>query len=346
MSDEWRPVDAADSQAPSVSQPQSGPQPQWGSAVSGPHGPVAVNPQGWWWPGPVPLLRPASVTDLLQRIFTTVFAAPRVFVGLVGASWLVAAVPLVIATYWLVSSGPFLEDPDEWGSSAAPAAAVVAVAFAQWIVVAGTLSGVAAHPAARLRAGTRVTLLDTWQHTRRALMPLLGWTALLALAVATAFTPAVTLFTLGVRSGGLVLVAGSVLLALVAVIPVAWLGVRTVFTAPAIVVDGLSIRDALGRSGALSVPGFWRTCGVLAVMGVLVWAAMATMMYPVDLVGSIAGEWFGGDGDTTATIASVIGAVLASIVVQPVLTVVPAVLYDEARTAQTATALHTGPGGR
>ncbi|OCH80885.1 hypothetical protein A9310_20650 [Gordonia sp. UCD-TK1] len=294
----------------------------------------------------MPPRRPTPVSALLQQIFSTTFAAPRVFLGLVGVSWGAAAAPVALITWWLVSAEPTLDDPDDW-ASLAPVTAFVLTVFAQWAVMTGALSGLAARPLARLRAGSVPTLDDALRAGRRSLARLSGWTALLGLAVAAAFTPGIALLGLGIASDGIVLMAGSFLVFLVALIPVTWLLVRTVFTAPAIVVDGLSVRGAIARSGALSAERFWRTFGILAVMAVLAWVAMTTMMYPFDLLGSIAGVWFDDwDADATETVVAVIGTVVASMVVQPVLTVVPAVLYDDARAEAAPTPFFSGQGDR
>ena len=75
--------------------------------------------------------------------------------------------------------------------------------------------------------------------------------------------------------------------------------------------------------------------------------AMTTMMYPFDLLGSIAGMWFDNwDARGTETVVAVIGIVVASMVVQPVLTVVPAVLYDDARAEADPTPFFSGQGDR
>lgn len=294
----------------------------------------------------MPPRRPTSVNSLLQQIFSTTFAAPRVFLGLVGVSWAAAAAPVALVTWWLVSAEPTLDDPDDW-ASLAPVTAFVLIVFAQWTVMTGALSGLAARPLARLRAGSVPTIDDTLRAGRRSLARLSGWTALLGLAVAAAFAPGIALLGLGIASDGIVLITGSLLLFLVALIPATWLLVRTVFTAPAIVIDGLSVRDAIARSGSLSAERFWRTFGILAVMVVLAWVAMTTMMYPFDLLGSIAGMWFDdGDAGATETVVAVIGTVVASMVVQPVLTVVPAVLYDDARAEAAPTPFFSGQGDR
>ena len=313
--------------------------------MSTPPGSSAPLP-GNGWPGWAPPRRPTPVNALLHQIFSTTFAAPRVFLGLVGVSWGAAAAPVALVTWWLVSAEPTLDDPDDW-ASLAPVTAFVLIVFAQWTVMTGALSGLAARPLARLRAGSVPTLDDTLRAGRRSLARLSGWTALLGLAVAAAFAPGIALLGLGIASDGIVLITGSLLLSLVALIPVTWLLVRTVFTAPAIVVDGLSVRGAIARSGALSAERFWRTFGILAVMAVLAWVAMTTMMYPFDLLGSIAGVWFDDwDADATETVVAVIGTVVASMVVQPVLTVVPAVLYDDARAEAAPTPFFSGQGDR
>lgn len=353
VSDEWSPVpDAGPPQGPLTPRPPTvpGPQPQWGSAqwgpaLSPPHEPGAT-PPGNGWPGWMPQRRPTSVNSLLQQIFSTTFAAPRVFLGLVGVSWGAAAAPVALITWWLVSAEPTLDDPDDW-ASLAPVTAFVLIVFAQWTVMTGALSGLAARPLARLRAGSVPTIDDALRAGRRSLARLSGWTALLGLAVAAAFAPSIALLGLGIASDGIVLITGSLLLFLVALIPVTWLLVRTVFTAPAIVIDGLSVRDAIARSGSLSAERFWRTFGILAVMVVLAWVAMTTMMYPFDLLGSISGMWFDdGDARGTETVVAVIGTVVASMVVQPILTNVPAVLYDDARAEADPTPFFSGQGDR
>lgn len=351
VSDEWSPVPSAEAsdrpRARPPAPPQQpatvpGPQPAWGSAQRGSTqlgsthwgygGFTPTAPWAGWGPPPS-----ASAGVLLQRIFSTAVAAPRVYLGLVGLTWIVAAAPLALATFWLVNAEATFDDPSEWASTVAPTAAFVGVIFAQWVVVAGMVSGVAAHSVTRRRGGSRPTLADTLRHARGSLPRLLVWTALLGLAIAAAFAPGLALFGLGVGSGGFVLLAGSLLLTVVALIPVSWLLVRTAFTAPAIVIDGLAVRDAIARSGSLTADRFWRTFGILAVMLVLAWVAMTTMMYPFDLLGSIADTWFGtSDSGIAATVLSVIGTVVASMVVQPALTVVPAVLYDDAASVPTA----------
>jgi membrane-anchored glycerophosphoryl diester phosphodiesterase (GDPDase) len=115
--------------------------------------------------------------------------------------------------------------------------------------------------------------------------------------------------------------------------------IRFAMATPALVLEDLGVVRSLRRSWALTRGRFWRTFGVLLVAGLLVGVVQQVVSFGVQVVGSLLGFAVGstlGNGGEVAVIVVtaafvVIGTLLASMVCQPFLAAVTALLYTDAR---------------
>jgi hypothetical protein len=140
-----------------------------------------------------------------------------------------------------------------------------------------------------------------------------------SLAYAWRLVPALLLLTLLYVLG---LLLGFVLL----IAPGIWLYVAWAFATPALLVEGLRGRKALGRSFGLVKGRWWRTCGVLLV-GFILAAIVSTIVQAVFLIGIFLGE----DNDTLVLVLSAIAGIVGLAVSTPFQAAVLTVLYFDLR---------------
>jgi membrane-anchored glycerophosphoryl diester phosphodiesterase (GDPDase) len=117
------------------------------------------------------------------------------------------------------------------------------------------------------------------------------------------------------------------------------LAIRFAMATPALVLEDLGVVASLRRSWALTRGRFWRTFGVLLVAGILVGIVQQVVGFGVQVVGSLlgfaVGSTLGDGGEVVAIVVTaafvVVGSLLASMVCQPFLAAVTALLYTDAR---------------
>jgi hypothetical protein len=264
-------------------------------------------------------LRPMGVAEILDGSFTMIRRNPKVMLGL---SALVAAVQVVIVTVLQVIALERLGSvkiTDTAGAvgqtSAGPALggeATQLISLAIGAALGAVLTGMLTVAITQEVVGNRLNAAQVWTRVRSRL-----W-RLIALAVITAVF----------EIGGLIL----------ALAPGIWLwGVWAVAT-PVMMVEGATIRGALGRSRALVDGMFWRVWGIRA-LGFLV-AAVLTLFValPLNLIGvAINSNFFHANAQSSSNlpiaylVLSAIGNVLAVTFTAPLRSGVDAFLYLDLR---------------
>jgi membrane-anchored glycerophosphoryl diester phosphodiesterase (GDPDase) len=125
-----------------------------------------------------------------------------------------------------------------------------------------------------------------------------------------------------------------------ALVAMAYVAVRLALSTPALVLEQLGVMRSLRRSWALTRGRFWRTLGVLFVASLIVGFVQQVLAFGFQIVGAALGVAFtatvDGQGGEVGFIivvfaVTVVGSLLASLLAQPFLAAVGALLYTDAR---------------
>jgi len=255
--------------------------------------------------GTRPRLRPLSLGEILDVSIKICLAHWRTLIKAV----LVVVVPVQIVG--TIVNADYIVDSPSFGTNSAQTSEEFLEEFNQYVgglAIAGVLQGLA-------------VLLATAACFRAIAQAYLGeetdWRSSLKYALRLA--PSLLLLTLLYALG---LILGLVLFLL----PGIWLYVAWAFATPALLVEGLRGRKALGRSFGLVKGRWWRTFGVL-IVGVILAAIVSAVMQAVFTIGIVVGE----DNDTLVLVLSGIAGIVGLAVSTPFQAALFTVLYFDLR---------------
>lgn len=322
---------------------------------SGPAGPPA--PAAGWdgrppasggWnapprPGIVPL-RPLGVTDLLEGGFRAISANPKVmlgvsalvFGGVAVLSLLMAPLllgPVVGAFNDLAASGPAGAAGPEFSTlsfaGADPVTGLVS------LVATVALTGILVVSVSASVIGRRTGAGELWRRVRGRLLALVGLSLLISVVVGAVVVLATAAGALGFFVSEAAGVVGLVLGLLAGVVLAVWLSTRWSLASVALLLEGLSIGKALRRSGALVKGTWWRVFGVLLLTFILAGLASAVLVGPASVVAGLLTLWLPtGTATTLGTFITLLFSTVASVLVQPFVASVTALLYTDLRIRQ------------
>ena len=356
MSDhEWQPPasvpnSGADAAGSPFGAPTPPPPPPFGAPpASGPPTGYGPPPQGWappaptgWTPPPKPgllPLRPMGFGTLLWAPFRTLRRNPAPVFGTGLVVQLVSAiatalvfVPLFI---WLFGRLETASDADMdaimtgavgWIlllSLVPIAISVVAGAFLQGVMVVEVASGT---------LGERLAFGALWRRAAQRIGPLIGWTLLIGGAVTLVIGLVVALVVTAAfisPEAAIAAVLVAVLLGLGLAVLWAWLGTKLALVPSVIVLERAGISQAVRRSWRLTNGSYWRTFGLILLVGLNVGTAANIVVQPVSLAGSILAiviDPTGTGAGLTITIATTVVTALLSILIGAITAVVQAAL--------------------
>lgn len=319
---------------PTYGRPASG-QPAYGQPASGQPtyaapGTYPAAAAGGWTPPPKPgllPLRPLGFGTLLWAPFRSLRRNPAATFGSGLVVQLVSVVataavfvPFFISTFSRIE-GATAEDVDAiLSGSVAALLLLVLVPIGISLVASAFLQGVMVVDVATGTVGDRLGFAALWKRAAKRIGPLIGWTLLIALALVggVAFLVLIVVLAASVSTTGLVVgIAIAVLLGLGLAALGAWIGVKLSLVPSAIVLEHAGIRQAVARSWRLTDGYFWRTFGVLLLVGVILNFAAQVVVQPVSIVGTLLGVVV----DPTAT-----GAYLTITIITTVVTTVLSLL--------------------
>jgi hypothetical protein len=252
-------------------------------------------------PGIVPL-RPLGVGEILDGAFTAIRRYPRTILGLSAAT---AAVQQLLGLVVDVSTGGFAS-PTTTGLSALGTVSGVTSALVN-AVLATLLVGMLTIVIADAVIGRSAPLRVVWERLR----PLM-WRLLLA-----AFLAAVLPWL-----GLVALIVGGVLL---------WVALS--FTTPALVLERLTVRQALRRSWRLTMTSFWRVFGIRLLAWLIAVVLGAILAIPGAIIAAAVSinSLSSGDISTAAEVAIRVASFLANTITLPFTAGVIALLYIDCR---------------
>jgi hypothetical protein len=188
--------------------------------------------------------------------------------------------------------------------------------------------------------GRKPTLRETWRHTRRMVPRLAGLCLVLLVPGVVVFGGLIALVVWAFASNAAVGGVLGLLVLLGCLIAAVWVAVRLALATPALVLEDIGVAASLRRSWQLTARRFWRTLGVLLVANLLVSIVQQVLSFGFQMVGmllglGVASTLSGSSSETVmlviTMVASVLGALLASLIAQPFLAAVAALLYTDAR---------------
>jgi membrane-anchored glycerophosphoryl diester phosphodiesterase (GDPDase) len=335
---------------PPYGAPTPPPPPPYG-APTAPGTPPAfgVPGQGWaapaptgWTPPPRPgllPLRPMGFGTLLWAPFRTLRRnpAPVFGTGLVVqlVSALATAVVFVPLFIWLFGrlETASAADLDAIMSGAVGwivllslvpiAISVVASAFLQGVMVVEVASGT---------LGERLTFAALWRRAAQRIGPLIGWTLLIGGAVVLIVGVVVAVIVAAAfisPEAAIAAVLVAVLLGLGLAVLWAWLGTKLALVPSVIVLERAGIAQAVRRSWKLTDGSFWRTFGLILLVGLIVGTAANIVVQPVSIAGSIVAvivDPTGTGAALTITIVTTVVTAALSILIGAITAVVQAAL--------------------
>ena len=324
--------------------PQYAP-PQYLAPAASPFAPPPGYAPAGWTPPPKPgliPLRPLTLGMILGASFQVLRRNPRPTFGL---SLLITGAILLIGlgTVGLVT---VIAASRAFTAVGADSSTVQAGAFAMTVLAAlvpsilsvigmAILQGIIALEVARGTIGEKLRLRGLWRSARGRIGALIGWSLLVVVAVTIAVVVVVALIALVVAVGGVAGVIAGVVMGVAAfgaaAVLAVWLTTRLAFVPSALMLERLSLRNAVRRSWTLSTGYFWRTFGILLLVGFILSMVSNLISAPLGLVTGIGSTLINPNGSDASSIAIFVVITVLSFVIAIVFGAISAVV-------QTATA--------
>ncbi len=327
--------------------PAPGGSPQAGGGSSdSPYGaplpPPLPSAPGAWAPPPKPgllPLRPLGFGTLLWAPFTALRRNPAATFGSGLVVQLVSAiataavvVPFLIFTFSRIENAA-AEDLDALTAGGVGGLLLVMlVPIAISVVASAFLQGVMVVEVATGTLGERLGFGALWRRAAKRIGPLLGWTAIVTLAVLLVVAVFVGVIVVGALTSPAALVVAIVatlLGGLGVVVLAAWLGTKLAIVPSIIVLEHAGIGTAVRRSWRLTDGYFWRTLGTLLLVALILNVAAQVVVQPISLIGTILAVLIDPNGTgsgLTVTIITTVVTLILSIIIGAITAVVQAAL--------------------
>lgn len=316
-------------------------EPPSSSATPSPVVPQLPPPPGAYTPPPKPgliPLRPLSFGALLGAPFKVIRHA-RALIGLSIAMQLV----ILVVTFGLVFGVIFglagrvsdFTDPDQQALIAGTVAGGVLAFLALLtfsLVASALIQGFVIVDVSRATLGRTSTIKLLWARVKPFFWRLIGWTALLG-----AFTFVVMLvigliavsgLAFGDPIGLVVSIPIALVLGLGAVVGVVFVTVKLSMVPSALVLERLTVRQAVSRSWRLTQQNFWRTFGIQVLVTIIMSFAAQVITTPISFL-TFLGPVIDPNG-TGAAIAITLGTTLLTSVVSVLVGAVSTIVVSAA----------------
>jgi hypothetical protein len=286
-------------------------------------------------PGVIPL-RPLTLSDIFNGAVAYIRANPKATLGLTTVVVVIAElIALILQIGPLAAAGklgPLQGEPGSIGALLGSSASGIAGAVAT--VVSGVmLSGMLTVVIGRAVFGTSISIGETWAKVRGRLLALIGFTALEAVGAAALVAVGV-LIVVGVdaAAGGAVAVLVGLPLFLGLIVAMIYLGTELSFAPPLIVLERLSLFDAIKRSFALVRNDFWRVLGIRLLAVIVASVVSTAVALPFSVGGGVLLVSAKSTGATLiALVLAAVGRSVSQIITTPFSAGVVVLLYTDRR---------------
>jgi hypothetical protein len=189
------------------------------------------------------------------------------------------------------------------------------------VIAGGILQGIISLEVSRATLGEKLRIRGLWRLARGRFGALIGWSllltgALMVYIVIAALVLGVAIGIAGASSAssssnssigafvGVVFLA--FILGLLFAAVASWIGTKLSLVPSAIMLERLTMREAMARSWQLTNGNFWRTFGTQLLISFIVSAASQIVTTPISLIGGIVLGLTNPTGDVTSSIASIV----------------------------------------
>ncbi|CAN5202896.1 hypothetical protein BH09ACT1_BH09ACT1_01860 [soil metagenome] len=319
--------------------------PQFGPGQQGTQ--QGAGAQAGWTPPPKPgliPLRPLDLGTLLGAAFRVLRRNPRPTFGasllIQGASTILLIV-VVGLVGWVTLGRIDSSTGDDQGTIVAGSIGIIGLSsiipIFLSIAASALLQGIIVLEVARGTLGEKLTFRQLRRLAKGRIWAIIRWSLLLVLLFAVAAAVLAAIITVFVVSLGAVGAAIGILLGLALAfgcfVAFCWLGTKLSLVPSAIMLERLTVRQAIARSWRLTKGNFWRTFGILALVTVIVQVVQSIISLPLNFISPILTTLIDPNGQNSPTALIVAGAItLLSLIVALVFSAITAVI----QTATTA----------
>lgn len=320
---------------------------QWQApGAASPYGPSSATPpppvgHAGWTPPPKPgliPLRPLAFGTILGASFQVLRRNPRPTFGvalLIQAGAFVVSLLIGGAFTFFVATRVLSASTEDEATIIAGTIGlgVVTALVTTFLFLLGSalLQGIIVVEVARGTLGEKLPLRKLFGLAKGRIWALVGWAAILggamlvALAIVTGLIVLMVMF-LGVAGVVLGILFG-ILAGLGLVVAGVWLGTKISLVPSVLVLERVSLRNAVGRSWFLTKDNFWRVFGIQFLVSVILSFASSIVTVPFTLVFSILLSLVNpNDADATTAIVWVIIAYIAQILITVVIGSITAIV--------------------
>ncbi|MEC5170191.1 hypothetical protein [Glaciihabitans sp. GrIS 2.15] len=297
--------------------------------------------QPGWTPPPKPgliPLRPLDLGTILGASFRVLRRNPKPTFGaallIQGSVYLVLILAVAGVTFTGVSrvNSSTSQNTDQITAGATGLIVVASIIPALLAVIASAvLQGIIVLEVSSGAVGEKLTLRALWTRARGRIGALIGWAALVVLALTVVLGVIVVIIVLLVVSLGTGGAIAAVLIGFLASIGLAvvyvWLSTKLSLVASVLMIERLSIRESVARSWSLTEGYFWRTFGITLLVAAIIGFVSQVASIPLSIVTQFATVLFdpqGQKGSGVTVLLVVVGllAVVIAVVIQSITSVV------------------------
>jgi membrane-anchored glycerophosphoryl diester phosphodiesterase (GDPDase) len=312
--------------------------PRSGFAAGG----APLPPAGWTpppKPGLIPL-RPLDLGTILGAAFKTMRYNPRPTFGtalLIQGVVYVLAMVLVglvaFASFSRIESASSNDTAQIVAGSYGAIALSAIVPILLSIAASALLQGIVVLAVMRATLGEKPRLRQLLRMARGRIWALIGWSALVILAVIVAVAVVAGLVVLLVLTNSIAGIIGSVLVGLFGglgiVVCWAWLSTKLSLVPSVLMAERTSIRGAMRRSWALTNRSFWRVFGIQLLVATIIGVAAQVITTPISLIAGMLVSLVDPNGQNPgAQIGGVIAIYAVLVVVSVVFAAITAVIQS------------------
>ena len=297
--------------------------------------------QPGWTPPPKPgliPLRPLDLGTILGASFRVLRRNPKPTFGaallIQGSVYLLLILVVAGVTFNAVSrvNSSSSQNTDQITAGATGLIIVASIIPALLAVIASAvLQGIIVLEVSRGAVGEKLTLRALWTRASGRIGALIGWAALLVLAVTVVLGAIVLIIVMLVVSLGTGGIIAAILIGFLAffglVVAFAWLSTKLALVPSVLMIERLSIRDSVARSWSLTRGYFWRTFGITLLVAAIIGFVSQVASIPLSIVTQFATVLFDpqgqkGSGVTVLLVVVSLLAVVIAVVIQSITSVV------------------------
>lgn len=278
-------------------------------------------PSGWTpppRPGLIPL-RPLELGTILGASFRVLRRNPRPTFGIAllieGVVSLITLGVVGVASYFAfsridLSSAQNLSTITAGSYGLIGVSAIVPVLLS--LVASALLQGIIVLEVSRGTLGEKQSVRQLWARGRGRFGALVGYTALVALAVLIVLGAIVGVIVLLVTTLGTVGIVLAVIVGVVGglaiVVAFFWLNTKLSLVPSVLMLERLTIRQAVARSWSLTTRYFWKTLGIELLVSVILNIATQVISVPLSVLGPVVTGLTDPNGQGGATTVVILGA--------------------------------------